>query len=413
MRLHEKIETQMRWKHVVGVVALVCCNLAVNAQGGAIQLQNPSFEDFPRHSKPPRDWYDCGFPGETPPDVQPDPAFTFQVSKPAVDGETYLGLVVRDNDTWESVSQRLSAPMEKGKCYEFSIYLAKSPMYVSSSRTTDETANYTTPVKLRVYGGFGNCDKQYLLGETKVINHDRWLQYNFLFEPIGNYTYIVLEAFYQTPTLFPYNGNILIDHASAIVPVPCKNKDKKDEVGPTQEVQQPLANATPKTGDKKTTQNNNQAANDKQQVKKPAEQPVVPKEEKQLDIATVKRADLKEGSTIRINNLFFQVNKAIISEESNLVLGQIHDFMRNNSDVIVEIGGHTNGLCDDDYCNKLSSDRAKSVADYLISRGIHRDRVRYKGYGKTRPIATNRTPDGRAQNQRVEIKVLGFKKEGR
>lgn len=80
-------------------------------QEGTIQLTNPSFEDVPRHSRVPRGWYDCGFPGESAPDTQPDP--TFQVNKAAADGETYLGLVVRDNDTWESISQKLTRPVEK------------------------------------------------------------------------------------------------------------------------------------------------------------------------------------------------------------------------------------------------------------------------------------------------------------
>ena len=66
-----------------------------------IQLINPSFEDMPRHSKAPRAWSDCGFKGESAPDIQPSGIFS--VTKPAADGNTYLGLVVRDNDTWESV----------------------------------------------------------------------------------------------------------------------------------------------------------------------------------------------------------------------------------------------------------------------------------------------------------------------
>lgn len=407
----------MKWNHLAYMVWALLSYGTIYGQGEVISLSNPSFEDFPRHSKPPREWADCGFPGETPPDIQPDPAFTFQVSKPAVDGDTYLGMVVRDNDTWESVSQRLSAPMEKGKCYEFSIFLARSPMYISSSRTTDEQANYTTPAKLRIYGGFGLCDKQYLLGETKVINHDRWLQYNFVFEPISNYTYIVLEAFYQTPTLFPYNGNILLDKASSIVMVPCNNKDKKDEVGPTSEETQPqvAVNTPPKQQDKKSPNTDKKINNGNKTppVVEKKENPAPPKEDKELDIATVKRSDLREGTTIKINNLFFQVNKAVITDESYLVLNQMFDFLRNNPDVIIEIGGHTNGLCDDEYCNKLSSDRAKAVAEYLISKGIPQDRVRYKGYGKTHPIATNKTTEGRKQNQRVEVKVLGFKKDGR
>ena len=133
------------------VLTMVFSN--VYSQGEPIYLANPSFEDMPRHSKEPRGWHNSGFPAESPPDVQP--SGEFGVVKPAYEGNTYLGMVVRDNDTWESVAQRMSKPMEKGKCYEFSLSLCRSELYISVSRTTDETTNYTTPAKVRIYGGFG------------------------------------------------------------------------------------------------------------------------------------------------------------------------------------------------------------------------------------------------------------------
>ena len=76
-----------------------------------------------------------------------------------------------------------------------------------------------------------------------------------------------------------------------------------------------------------------------------------------------------------------------------------------NKDLYVEIGGHTNGLCDDNFCNELSNKRAKSVMDYIITKGVPPSRVSYKGYGKTQNIAENNTEEGRKQNQRVEITI--------
>lgn len=81
-------------------------------------------------------------------------------------------------------------------------------------------------------------------------------------------------------------------------------------------------------------------------------------------------------------------------------------FLSENTNVIIEIGGHTNGVPPDDYCNWLSSARAKNVADYLYKRGIPTFRIKHRGYGKTRPIASNNTLEGRRKNQRVEIKIL-------
>ena len=370
------------------------------AQEGNIQLTNPSFEDVARHSHVPRGWYDCGFPGESPPDTQPDPAATFQVSKAAYDGNTYLGLVVRDNDTWESVSQKLTKPMEKNKCYEFSLQMARSESYVSSSRITEEQANYITPAKVRIYGGFDYCDKQYLLGESKLVINTRWVGYNFKFEPIGNYTHIIIEAFYNTPTLFPYNGNILLDKASDLVLIPCE---------------QPLAEEEPE--EKPATPATKPPV--KPEVKKPTTTPkVTPKspekkeEPKELienvKISDIDRSELKTGSTIRIDNLYFEADKAVVMQNSFAVLDDLYNFLNRNPDVVVEIGGHTNNLASENYAYRLSSDRAKTIYDYLVKKGIDKERLKYKGYGKKVQIAGNNTAEGRRKNQRVEIKILSI-----
>lgn len=189
------------------------------AQFQSIYFINPSFEDYARASNPPINWHDCGFRGESPPDVQPDP--TFNVAKQAYDGATYLGMVTRDNDTWESVSQRVSEPFQKGACYQFEVYLARSLTYMSVSRVSDKSANYATPVKLRVWAGNGHCDKQQLLGETKLVINTEWKPYNFQFGADQNFNYIILEAYYDNPDLPPYCGNILVDKLSDIKQVDC------------------------------------------------------------------------------------------------------------------------------------------------------------------------------------------------
>ena len=376
----------------------------VNGQEGAIQLYNPSFEDHPMNSRPPRGWTNCGFPGESPPDTQPDP--TFQVNKNAHSGSTYLGMVVRDNDTWESVAQRLSQPLKKGSCYEFSIYISRSELYVSPSRVNqDRDVNYTTPAKLRIYGGFDHCDKQYLLAETKEVVSFRWLQYNFKFEPIDDYTHLIFEVFYKTPTLFPYNGNILLDDASAIVPIPCEEEEEEVEV--EAEPEDPVITENVPPVERPTEQEAEKKSPPPPEVAPPTT-PAPPVKEEPASIAELKREDLKEGQTIRIDKLFFAADKAVISNNSFTVLDEVFDFLNRNQDVVIEVGGHTNGLCSDSYCNKLSSDRAKAVADYLVGKGITNNRISFKGYGKTQQIASNETDEGRKKNQRVEIKILGF-----
>lgn len=124
---------------------------------------------------------------------------------------------------------------------------------------------------------------------------------------------------------------------------------------------------------------------------------------KSLDIAT-----LTLGQTIRVEKLYFEADSATIQPASYAVLAEIHDFLALHPSVIVEIGGHTNSLPEDAYCDRLSSARARNVAEHLYTAGIPEQQISYKGYGKRQPIATNQTVEGRRKNQRVEIKVIAL-----
>ncbi len=115
---------------------------------------------------------------------------------------------------------------------------------------------------------------------------------------------------------------------------------------------------------------------------------------------------LSEGQTIRIQQLQFDADSTNINEASKPVLREVSEFLKENPEIVVEIGGHTNGIPEHEYCDWLSTERAKAVADFVVSQGADGGRVYYKGYGKRKPIASNFTEEGRALNQRVEIKVL-------
>lgn len=185
-----------------------------------IHLRNPSFEDMPRNSVPPKGWSDCrSFYGETPPDTQPLGLNGFNVTKVAYDGDTYLGMVVRDNGTWESVGQQLSSPLKAGVCYKFSLFLCRSKIYESQSRLTGQPANYIIPVKLKIFGSRAEfCSETEFLGETGMIANTEWSRYDFEFSPKSDLTCIKLSAFYGGSVSNAYNGNILIDNASPLVP---------------------------------------------------------------------------------------------------------------------------------------------------------------------------------------------------
>ncbi len=187
-----------------------------------IFLINPSFEDFPKLSHTPANWYNCGFPGESQVDTHPVPSSEFKVDKTAIDGETYLGMVTRENETWEAVGQRLSQALIGGKTYSFSIHLARSTTYLSASRhqnisDVSKKMNFATPIKLRIWGGNIFCKKVELLAESSLVTDTSWLEFDFVLNPKDDLSYITFEAFYETPAPSPYNGNILLDGASSIL----------------------------------------------------------------------------------------------------------------------------------------------------------------------------------------------------
>ena len=103
--------------------------------------------------------------------------------------------------------------MIKGDEYNLEIALCKSENYESISRVNRLEAHYTTPIILRIWSRKDHCDLAELLAASVEITHTDWQSHYFSITPNDNYNYIVLEAFYVTPVLFPYNGNILLDDA--------------------------------------------------------------------------------------------------------------------------------------------------------------------------------------------------------
>lgn len=115
---------------------------------------------------------------------------------------------------------------------------------------------------------------------------------------------------------------------------------------------------------------------------------------------------VSSGQTIQMQKLQFEADSSQIQESVKPLLNEIYLFLKDNPSIVVEIGGHTNNLPPEEYCDQLSTARARAVAEYMVGKGIPSDRVFYKGYGKRKPLFSNRTEDGRRRNQRVEIKIL-------
>ena len=442
-------------------------------------LYNPSFEDIARHSQPPRGWIDCGFSNESPPDVQPSGAW--RVYRPAYHGNTYLGMVTRENDTWESVGQKLNNPLRKGKCYSFSLYMCMSSEYWSavvpdslkSIQLNDFNSlpdkNFDNPIKLRIWGGNGYCNKMELLDESPLVENHTWKKYAFRFEPKNEITHIILEAFYRTPTLFPYNGNVLVDFGSYLTTIPC-DAENPLLVAPTVRFLQPIEKIEPRTNRVKvdavirnissskqirfkvnkrnilnfefdpvsesfTTKvylmegkntlelyavNETGEASDETSVyiSKPEKdsEEIIPEKEKIAPKEYTILTDLndkkpKKGEIIQIDRLYFSANDSTLAPGSVNTLDELCHFLKLNDNLTIEVGGHTSGgdgkrKISNSFAKMLSTSRARTVAKYLIDHGIVERRVMYKGYGPDVPLASNKTEEGRKKNQRVEIKIL-------
>jgi outer membrane protein OmpA-like peptidoglycan-associated protein len=123
-------------------------------------------------------------------------------------------------------------------------------------------------------------------------------------------------------------------------------------------------------------------------------------------IKDIQLKKIEIGKKIVLNNIFYDFDKSILRPESISELDRMFLLMTQNPTLKIELSSHTDNVGSDGYNMTLSQARAQSVVDYLITKGINKDRLVAKGYGKTMPIATNDTEEGRQQNRRTEFKIL-------
>lgn len=107
-----------------------------------------------------------------------------------------------------------------------------------------------------------------------------------------------------------------------------------------------------------------------------------------------------------IDNAQFGFDEYRIAESSYPILDRIVNVMKHNSDIKIEIAAHTDNIGSFEYNMELSRKRAQSIMDYMVSKGISKDRLRAVGYGESRPIATNQKKEGRQKNRRVEFILI-------
>lgn len=115
---------------------------------------------------------------------------------------------------------------------------------------------------------------------------------------------------------------------------------------------------------------------------------------------------IEKGQTIRLNNIFFDSGKYDLLPESYAELDRLHKVLETNKGLKIEIGGHTDAVGSDANNMTLSNNRANAVMQYLVTKGISKERLSAKGFGETKFIATNDTEEGKQLNRRVEFVIL-------
>ncbi len=115
---------------------------------------------------------------------------------------------------------------------------------------------------------------------------------------------------------------------------------------------------------------------------------------------------IEVGKSYRLNDIYFDFNSTELKPESKEVISEFHDFLTDNPTLKVSIEGHTDNIGNINDNQLLSENRAKAVYEYLIQIGIEKSRVKYKGFGESKPVDTNSTEEGRARNRRTEFVII-------
>ena len=117
--------------------------------------------------------------------------------------------------------------------------------------------------------------------------------------------------------------------------------------------------------------------------------------------------ETSRGIVISLSDILFDVNRATLKPGAEANVRRIAGILQQYPDRQIAVEGHTDATGSDAYTQKLSEDRAASVRASLIAGGVPEGQITSTGFGKTQPVATNDNPQGRQQNRRVEIIVLG------
>ena len=123
-------------------------------------------------------------------------------------------------------------------------------------------------------------------------------------------------------------------------------------------------------------------------------------------LVTIELERISKDKVVVLNNTFYGFDSSEISPESFGEINRVYNLLIDNPSMKIEVSGHTDNIGSEEHNLQLSDKRAKSVYNYLVKKGVKAERLIWKGYGSSKPIAENDTVDGQKKNRRTEIKVL-------
>ncbi len=126
----------------------------------------------------------------------------------------------------------------------------------------------------------------------------------------------------------------------------------------------------------------------------------------ELQPIEVTAADSGRSQPVVLNNVFFATGSAELLPESTTELDRLFDLLKENPALHIRINGHTDDVGQEGDNQALSENRARAVYNYLVEKGIDPERLRYRGFGESKPIAPNDSPEGRRKNRRTEFELI-------
>lgn len=195
---------------IIFVLGVVCSLIGQDT----IFWKNPSFEGIPKAAQAPPQWESHTFDRGTPPDTQP--CQCYGVDTAPYDGMSYVSMTVEEANIWESIGQLLEKPLKRGQTYETSFYANRSGQYLVQEKKN--IINYDKAVVIRLWGGTYEQPFIQLLAETQAVEENDWKPYHLIFTPDSLINYLTFETYFIRGTSTAYNGNVMIDALSPIIP---------------------------------------------------------------------------------------------------------------------------------------------------------------------------------------------------